>query len=106
MLDELACSLECWVALKAGGALEPFLKQPEVEAVAKRGGCVAEVFRAYLDVYKTKAGISEWNIEHFYEMKCKLYEADDNFREIRAKRSSFGKFHISAYFHAVTVEYC
>ena len=82
-LEDLRCALELWVSLAVEGGLTPFLQHEEVKTIYEGDGSAAEVFRAYIDTYRTKAGIHEWKREYMSELRYTIYE---RVRGIRASK--------------------
>ncbi|KAE9375835.1 hypothetical protein N431DRAFT_454439 [Stipitochalara longipes BDJ] len=77
-LDELTCAWELWVSLIVAGKLQRLLQNQEyngVKTLQESGASPAEVFRAYINVHKSRASIDKWTKRSMSDMRFTIYEA-------------------------------
>jgi hypothetical protein len=86
-LEELCCAMEFWVSLAIEGGLTPLLQHEEVKTVYEGLGSAADIFRAYIDTYKTEAGITTWTKQHMSELRYSMYQRIQGIRVLKKESS-------------------
>ena len=92
-LNELSCALELWVSLIVAGKVQRLLQHEDykgVKMLQASGASVAEVFRAYLNVHKARAGIDKWTKMAMCDMRFTIYEMVQEVREEESRPRAIG----------------
>jgi len=77
ILNELTCALELWCSLIMAGKLQRLLQHEDYQgviALQESGASPAEVYRAYINVHKGRAGIDKWTKMAMCDMRFTIYE--------------------------------
>jgi len=89
-LRKLVSVLEFWVFLAMRGGLGHLVDYEEVQKVCADGS-PEEVFRAFLDIRKAKAGCHNWTVDYMHEVLFTVYQTVEAFRKSTQKTDAAGK---------------